>query len=72
MDADGNKMPSEADILLKYINELDEAEEGKTEEQKELDRDKEKVMLLTAIEALPKSGSGAPYPRGAGTSQAFR
>ncbi len=60
LDADGNKMPSEADILLKYINELDEAEEGKTEEQKELDRDKEKVMLLTAIEALPNLGRVLP------------
>ena len=60
LDADGNKMPSEADILLKYINELDESEEAKTEEQKELDRDKEKVMLLTAIEALPSLGRVLP------------
>jgi len=60
MVADGELSAEEADILLKYINELDEAEEGKTEEQKELDRDKEKVMLLTAIEALPKLGRVLP------------
>jgi hypothetical protein len=57
---DGELSAEEADILLKYINELDESEEAKTEEQKELDRDKEKVMLLTAIEALPSLGRVLP------------
>jgi len=60
MVADGELSSEEADILLKYIKELDETEEGKTEEQKELDREKEKVMLLTAIEALPKLGRVLP------------
>jgi hypothetical protein len=53
MEEAGVITDDEAKLLRKYSQELFPEPEGKTEEERENERNKEKIRLLTAVEAMP-------------------